>query len=98
LGIFISLYLHSMLEGLPISGGEALSHAHHGHGHGNALLIGIAIHKIPEALALAALLYHFYESKKKVIWYILIYSTATPLGILAGYLLIKSQIENPDVL
>src|SRR5690606_9243529 len=38
LGIFISLYLHSMLEGLPISGGEAISHHHHD--HGNALLIG----------------------------------------------------------
>src|SRR5690606_21695322 len=96
LGIFISLYLHSMLEGLPISGGEALSHAHHG--HGNALLVGVAIHKIPEALALSALLYHFYASKKKVIWYILLYSTATPIGILAGYLLIKSKIENPDLL
>ncbi len=98
LGIFISLFLHSMLEGLPISGGEALSHHHDHGGHGNALLIGIAIHKIPEALALAALLYHFYASKRKVIWYILIYSTATPIGILAGYFLVKSEIENPDVL
>lgn len=96
LGIFISLYLHSMLEGLPISGGEAISHHHHD--HGNALLIGIAIHKIPEAIALAALLYHFYSSKRKVIWYILLYSTATPLGMLAGYFLIKSKLENPDVL
>lgn len=96
LGIFISLFLHSLLEGLPISGGEILSHDHHG--HGNALLIGIVIHKVPEAIALSALLYHFYSSKKKVIGYILLYSAATPLGILGGYFLIQSGIENPDIL
>jgi len=94
LGIFISLFIHSMLEGLPISSGEALSHSHHD--HGNALLINIAIHKVPEAIALAALLYHFFESKRKVIWYILIYSAATPLGILGGHFLIESGIENPE--
>lgn len=94
-GIYISLVLHSLIEGLPLAGGDIAGlhdHAHGGHGHahdhnhshGNALLIGIAIHKIPEALALAALLYYYYESKVKTLAMTALYATATPLGMWAG--------------
>jgi zinc transporter ZupT len=94
-GIYISLFLHSFLEGLPLSGGEAI--AHHSHSH-DALLMGIAIHKIPEAVALAAIMYHFFNSKSKVIWMIGLYCLATPLGLLAGELLLHSGLDNPEIL
>lgn len=90
LGIYLSLVIHSLIEGLPLAGGDMAGlhdhgHSHsHEHGHSNALLIGIAIHKVPEALALAALLYYYYESKVKTIAMTALYATATPLGMWAG--------------
>lgn len=93
LGIYLSLFLHSLIEGLPLSAGEEMtgmhshSHAGHDHGHHNhnhALLIGIAIHKIPEALALSALLYHYFSSRVKTLIWVGIYALATPLGMWAG--------------
>ncbi|MGB6036365.1 MAG: ZIP family metal transporter, partial [Cryomorphaceae bacterium] len=84
LGIFVSLFLHSMVEGLPLGGG--FDHDHGGHGfETGSLAIGIAIHKIPEAIALAAILYHAFAKKSKVIGYIILYAVATPLGILLGH-------------
>lgn len=94
LGIFVSLFLHSMIEGLPLAGSS--NAAIDPHGHGDALLIGIIIHKIPEAIALAALLRHYFTSVKKTVWYIGLYSLATPLGIIIGWLLIKSGAENTE--
>lgn len=93
LGIFISLFLHSFIEGLPLAS-EALTghdHAHagsghvHAHTHGGALLVGIAIHKVPEAIALAVLLYHYFERKSKTLLMLAIYAMATPLGMWAGH-------------
>ncbi len=95
-GIYISLFIHSMVEGMPLSGGADIHH-HHG-AHNEALLAGIAIHKIPEAIALAALLYHFFESKKKVILYILIYTLATPIGLAIGAFALDSDYADPTVI
>lgn len=96
-GIYISLFIHSLIEGMPLSGGEEL-HAHHHHDtHTNALLAGIAIHKIPEAIALAALLYHFFEDKKKVMLYILVYTLATPIGVALGAFALNSTAADPAI-
>jgi len=84
LGIFVSLFLHSIVEGLPLGGG--FDHNHGGHGfETGSLTIGVAIHKIPEAIALAAILYHTFEKKAKVIGYIALYAVATPLGVFLGH-------------
>ncbi len=90
-GIYISLVLHSIIEGLPLAGEEAAAlHSHHGHthahdhSHGHALLIGIAVHKLPEALALAALLFYYYENRLKTLAMVGLYALATPLGMWAG--------------
>lgn len=96
LGIYLSLFLHSMIEGLPLSGSEHAHLAHHN--HGDALLIGIIIHKIPEAIALAALLHHYLSSVRNVVVYIIVYSLATPIGILLGWLLIESGAQNTEVI
>jgi zinc transporter ZupT len=89
-GIYISLFLHSIIEGLPLGGGFDHSHGSHVFETEN-LLIGIAIHKIPEAIALAAILYHVFKRKTKVIAYIGFYALATPMGILIGNLLLDSN-------
>lgn len=89
-GIYLSLVLHSVIEGLPLAGEDAAAlhghgHAHaHDHSHGHALLIGIAVHKVPEALALAALLFYYFENRLKTLAMVGIYALATPLGMWAG--------------
>jgi zinc transporter ZupT len=94
LGIFVSLFLHSIVEGLPLGGG--FDHNHGGHGFDTgSLAIGIAIHKIPEAMALAAILYHVFEKKSKVIAYIALYAIATPLGILIGQYFLENTANDP---
>lgn len=96
LGIFLSLFLHSMIEGLPLAGGSNL--AIDPNGHGNALLLGIVIHKIPEAIALAALLQHYFSSVRKVVKYLALYSLATPIGIVFGWLLVQSGTDNTEII
>ncbi len=93
LGIFISLFLHSFIEGLPLVSGEL---GHHGHSHGDhGLLIGISLHKVPEAIALAALLFYTFKAKGKVLSYLLIYATATPMGMWAGTALMGTTWFDP---
>ncbi len=109
LGIYLSLILHSFIEGLPLAGAQDAeligahlhdhAHAHgfhhnHNHSHGHALLYGIAIHKIPEALALTALLFHFFADKAKTVLFILIYALATPLGMGVGHFFILKNSPN----
>ncbi len=97
LGIFIGLFLHSLVEGLPLAGNHILhSHTHGLEGEG--LLFGIVVHKLPEAMALAALLHFHFLKKSKVFLYIFIYSLATPLGVGLGHLLLISNIEDPQAL
>jgi zinc transporter ZupT len=101
LGIYISLFLHSFIEGLPLAGDamEAMHlHGHeghsHNHSHNDALLIGIAIHKIPEALALTALLFSHYKKLSKTLGMLLLYAIATPLGMWAGIYFMQGAGED----
>jgi zinc transporter ZupT len=92
LGIYVSLFIHSLLEGLPLSNAELLSHD--GHNHGTELLTGIAVHKIPEAIALSALLFHFYSSRIKVLVLISFYALATPVGVILGKVFLNNVLDN----
>lgn len=97
LGIYLGLFLHSLIEGLPLAGNHIMHTDAHGL-EGEGLLLGIAIHKIPEAMALAALLYYYFNRKSQVLLYILIYSLATPIGIGLGHLAMVSGIDDPEAL
>jgi zinc transporter ZupT len=85
-GLFISLSVHSVLEGIPL--GNELLHNYatvevH-HEHGNSLLLGILFHQLPVSIALMTLLIH---SNLKTIqaWFILmLFGIMTPLGVIIG--------------
>ena len=65
--LFISLSIHSLIEGTPV----------HGHDH---LLYGIVIHKIPVAIILSTF---FLKSKLKlqsVLLFLVLFSLMTPIG------------------
>lgn len=82
--LFISLSIHSFIEGIPLAIPEV---EHHGHSHlsGQSLLLGILFHQTPVAIALMTLLRASTFSMKKS-WFILcLFALMTPLGLVFGY-------------
>jgi len=69
--LFVSLSIHSFLEGIPI----------HDHDH---LLIGIIIHKIPIAIILSLFFIQANYSKSVSILFLALFSLMTPLGSFAA--------------
>ncbi|MGB0934015.1 MAG: ZIP family metal transporter [Lishizhenia sp.] len=95
-GLFISLSLHSFIEGIPlaqetIEGAESVinhvhshSHTHHHSGEDNTLLLGIILHKIPVAVALMTMLFASGFNRTKSWMVILGFSIMAPLGFVFG--------------
>lgn len=65
--LLTSLSLHSLLEGFPLKDNQEL-------------MYGVTIHKIPVAAILSAFLIHSKMSKKKIIFFLVIFAAMTPLG------------------
>jgi zinc transporter ZupT len=65
--LFISLCIHSFLEGFPI-------HQH------NDMVYGVLIHKIPIAALITAFLFQSSYSKTQIIGFLIIFAAMTPLG------------------
>ncbi len=84
-GLFISLSIHSLLEGIPLGNqhSDHIIESAHQHG-GNSLLLAILFHQLPVAVALMTLLLSSQLSKLKA-WIILIaFGLMTPLGAFIG--------------
>jgi|TARA_R110002111_G_scaffold132152_1_gene197744 zinc transporter ZupT len=65
--LFISLCIHSFLEGFPI-------HQH------NDMVYGVLIHKIPIAILITAFLLQSNYSKLQVVSFLVVFAAMTPLG------------------
>ncbi|MBL4593028.1 MAG: ZIP family metal transporter [Flavobacteriales bacterium] len=78
--IFISLCLHSFIEGMALVNGD------HNHlDHSSSLLIGIVIHKVPIAIVLSTMILAKNISKITFIIAITLFAISAPLGLyLAG--------------
>ena len=103
-GLFISLSVHSILEGIPLGNqlsGLSLDHLtesihHHGHTHAdgdaNSLLLGILFHQLPVAIALMTLLINTKLSNLNSWVVLLLFGLMTPLGVLLGLFMPAEQI------
>ena len=69
LSLFISLSIHSILEGFPLS-----------HGHNHDLVYGIFVHKLPVAIVLTTFFINSGINKWKTALFLLFFSLMTPLG------------------
>lgn len=67
--LFISLCIHSVLEGIPIE-------AHHN------LIYGIIVHKLPVAIILSTFFLASKISKANVAFFLIVFALMTPLGVL----------------
>lgn len=87
--LLVGLGIHAFLEGTLLSHSSSL-HAHVGHAH--SLLIGIILHKIPAAFALASVLLHKHKNKRTIILLLSIFALSTPLGMYLGNLFYSLEI------
>jgi len=71
--MIISLYLHAILEGMPL-GGHLETHAH------NSLLSGIILHKIPIAIVMITFLIKNKVNKLTIYSLLLLFGLMSPLG------------------
>lgn len=67
--LFISLSIHSVLEGIPIE-------AHHN------LIYGIIVHKLPVAIILSTFFLASELSKTKIAFFLVLFALMTPIGVL----------------
>ncbi len=86
--LMAGLFLHAFLEGTLLSKEPSLSGHHHG---SETLLIGIILHKIPEAFALVAVLLSRL-SKSRTFFLLVLFALASPLGMLSTELLYHQDL------
>lgn len=79
--LMFALFIHAFLDGVILNNPSI--HLHHNHGT-NGLLIGILLHKVPEAFALTSILTKLIKRKETIIMYLLIFALAAPLGLLGS--------------
>ena len=97
LGMIIGLYLHSLLEGLPIyQSGIIQTHAQAVFSTQESLVFGITIHNIPIAIAFVTLLLEHKTSKLKTVLLLLGFALMAPLGCLISYVLNSVGVQNYD--
>ena len=86
-GLFVSLSVHSFLEGIPLGNQYAghVSETIHQQSHSeNSLLFGILFHQLPVAVALMTLLVNTNITKIKAWSILILFSIMTPAGLVLG--------------
>jgi zinc transporter ZupT len=97
LGMITGLYLHSLLEGLPIyQSGIIAEHSQAVLSTQQSLVFGITIHNIPIAIAFVTLLLEHKTSKAKTVFLLLGFALMAPLGCLISYILNSVGVQNYD--
>lgn len=96
LGMITGLYLHSLLEGLPI---YQSSSAHSGLSvlsTQQSLIFGITLHNIPIAIAFVTLLLEHKTTMLKTVLLLIGFALMAPLGCFLSYLLNTFGVQNID--
>ena len=82
--LFISLSIHSIIEGIPLGNNTEHLHSLHDHNHNLSLFWGIVFHQVPVAIALMTLLFSTKLSKNRAWLVLMLFAAMTPLGIVLG--------------
>jgi zinc transporter ZupT len=90
--LFLSLSLHSVIEGIPLGNQFDIVHHLHHHDHKLSLFWGIVFHQVPVSIALMTLLLSSNMSKGKAWLVLLLFGIMTPLGIILGLKIPLSDI------
>lgn len=98
LGMITGLYLHSLLEGLPIYQSGIINETAVDTmlSTQQSLIFGITLHNIPIAIAFVTLLLEHKASRSKTILLLVGFALMAPLGCLISYLLNTIGVQNYD--
>ena len=80
--VVIALTVHSLLEGTVLNNGDV-----------DSIFMGVVIHKAPAAFALTSVLMCHIKKRNLVLLFLLIFSLASPLGILGSYLFVHETLQ-----
>ncbi len=97
MGMIAGLYLHSLLEGLPIyQSGIIETHVGTVLSTQQSLVFGITIHNIPIAIAFVTLLLEHKATKLKTVMLLIGFALMAPLGCFISYALNSFGVQNYD--
>ncbi|NAS32792.1 ZIP family metal transporter [Flavobacteriaceae bacterium R38] len=82
--LFTSLSIHSFLEGFPVN-------------HHDSLIFAIVIHKTAIAIILSSFLLESKMSKKKIAFFLILFSLMTPLGSYASDIIPMDNIRQHEI-
>jgi zinc transporter ZupT len=89
--LFLSLSIHSIIEGIPLGNQFSGIESEQTHSHGS-LFLGIIFHQIPVAIALMTLLINTKLNQIQAWLVLLLFAGMTPLGVLLGFEISPEQI------
>lgn len=95
-GMITGLYLHSLLEGLPIYQSSNVEMANSILTTQQSLIFGITLHNIPIAMAFVTLLIEHQSGKMKALLLLLGFALMAPLGCFISYVLNSVGVQNYD--
>jgi zinc and cadmium transporter len=91
--IVAGLFIHSMLEGMPIS--QNIQHEHAGSilNFSDSLVLGIILHNIPISIAFMSMMLHMGMKKSSAITYLVLFALMAPLGCMVSQVLSWAGVE-----
>jgi len=90
---------HSHKSGLGISLLIGLSvQSNPAHTHNLAVAVGIGLHKLPAAFAMMTILLCYYKTKAKPILFLVLFTLASPVGLLLSQYAIDTQVFTQDTI
>lgn len=89
--LFLSLSIHSIIEGIPLGNQYSGIESSHSHAH-ESLFWGIIFHQIPVAIALMTLLVNTKLNQVQSWLVLLLFAAMTPFGVLLGFQVSPEQI------
>lgn len=95
-GMITGLYLHSLLEGLPIYQSSNVEMVNSILTTQQSLIFGITLHNIPIAIAFVTLLTEHNASKFKALMLLIGFALMAPLGCFVSYVLNTFGVQNYD--
>jgi zinc and cadmium transporter len=76
---FVGITLHALIDGVALGAGMAIPSLT------TAVTAAIVLHKLPATLSLTGILLHCNYPRKRIVWMVLGFSLATPMGALLAY-------------
>jgi len=84
--------IHALLEGSLLTQNETIANPDN-----LAIVLGIGLHKLPAAFAMVTILLCYYDDKSRPLIFLILFSLASPLGLLLSQYALDINLINDQV-